>query len=109
LVFFAFVVDAFSRRVVGWQFAPHMRADLVLDALRMALHQRGPGADVELVCDRVWRTSSQLELAIVEWVAWFNNDRLHQALGDIPPIEFEDQYADTYVELSTLSNERKTN
>jgi transposase InsO family protein len=26
-----------------------MRTDLVLDALRMALHQRGPGADVELV------------------------------------------------------------
>src|SRR4051812_47807932 len=63
----------------------------------------------ELVCDRVWRTRSQLELAIVEWVAWFNNDRLHQALGDIPPAEFEDQYADTNVELSTLSNERKTN
>ncbi len=49
LVFFAFVIDAFSRRVVGWQFAAHMRTDLVLDALRMALHQRGPGADVELV------------------------------------------------------------
>jgi len=49
LVFFAFVIDAFSRRVVGWQFAAHMRTDLVLDALRMALHQRGSGADVELV------------------------------------------------------------
>ena len=49
VVFFAFVIDAFSRKVVGWQFAPHMRTDLVLDALRMALHQRGPGADVELV------------------------------------------------------------
>ncbi len=49
LVFFASVLDAFSRRVVGWQFAAHMRTDLVLDALRMALHQRGPGADVELV------------------------------------------------------------
>jgi transposase InsO family protein len=35
--------------VVGWQLAPHMRTDLVLDALRMALHQRGPGADVALV------------------------------------------------------------
>jgi hypothetical protein len=48
-VFFAFVVDAFSRKVVGWQLAAHMRADLVLDALRMALHQRKPGAQVELV------------------------------------------------------------
>ncbi len=36
-VFFSFVLDVFSRRVVGWQFASHMRTDLVLDALRMAL------------------------------------------------------------------------
>jgi len=49
LLFFAFVLDAFSRRVVGWQLASHMRSTLVLDALRMALHQREPGADVELV------------------------------------------------------------
>ena len=32
-----------------WQFASHMRTTLVLDALRMALHQRQPGADVALV------------------------------------------------------------
>jgi putative transposase len=49
LVFFSFVIDAFSRRIVGWQFAGHMRTDLVLDALRMALSRRDPGADVELV------------------------------------------------------------
>jgi putative transposase len=49
LVFFAFVIDAHSRKVVGWQLAPHMRTTLVLDALRMALWQRGPGADVALV------------------------------------------------------------
>jgi len=47
--FFAFVIDAFSRRVVGWQLASHMRTDLVLDALRMALGQRDQGADFELV------------------------------------------------------------
>jgi transposase InsO family protein len=49
LVFFSFVIDVFSRRVVGWQFASHMRTDLVLDALRMALTRRDPGADVELI------------------------------------------------------------
>jgi transposase InsO family protein len=48
-VFFAFVIDAYSRRIVGWQFAGHMRTTLVLDALRMALHQRHPGADVALI------------------------------------------------------------
>ena len=140
VVFFAFILDAWSRRVVGWQLASHMRATLVLDALRMALHWRGRGADVELVhhsdrgsqytsidyaqtladhrvlasvgsvgdaydnalaesfvdsfkteliADRVWRTRSQLELAIVEWIGWFNTSRLHSALGDRPPQEFE--------------------
>jgi len=49
VVFFAFVIDVYSRRIVGWQLAPHMRTTLVLDALRMALYRRGPGADVELV------------------------------------------------------------
>jgi transposase InsO family protein len=49
VVFFAFIIDAYSRRIVGWQLAGHMRTTLVLDALRMALHQRGGGADVELV------------------------------------------------------------
>jgi putative transposase len=49
LIFFAFVLDAYSRKVVGWQLAGHMRTTLVLDALRMALWHRGPGADVTLV------------------------------------------------------------
>jgi len=140
-VFFAFVIDVYSRMIVGWQFAEHMRTDLVLDALRMALHLRGPGADVqlvhhsdaggqyvsndysqalddhrvlasigsvgdaydnalaesfvdsfktELIRDRVWRTRSQLELAIVEYVAWFNTERLHTSLGGIPPAEYEE-------------------
>jgi putative transposase len=140
LVFFAFVIDAFSRKIVGWQLATHMRTDLVLDALKMALAQRGGGADVELIhhsdrgsqytsidygqtlddhgvlasvgsvgdaydnalaesfvdsfkteliTDRVWRTRSQLELAIVEYLGWFNNARLHESLGDIPPAEYE--------------------
>ena len=40
VVYFAFVIDVYSRRVVGWQLAGHMRTDLVLDALRMALGTR---------------------------------------------------------------------
>lgn len=140
VVFFSFVIDAYSRMVVGWQFASNMRTDLVLDALRMALTTRDPGADVELIhhsdagsqytsfdynqvlddhqvlasigtvgdaydnamaesfvdsfkteliADRVWQTRGQLELAIVSYVAWFNSQRLHSALGDIPPAEHE--------------------
>ena len=105
----------------------------MLDALRMALGTRAPGADValvhhsdrgsqytsidytqtladhgvlasvgsvgdaydnalaesfvdsfktELVADRVWRSRSQLELAVVEYIGWFNDAQLRQALGD---------------------------
>jgi putative transposase len=43
----------------------------------------------ELISDRVRRTRSQLELAIVEYLGWFNSARIHQALGDLPPAEFE--------------------
>jgi transposase InsO family protein len=49
VVFFSFVIDAYSRRIVGWQFASHMHATLVCDALRMALSRRHHGADVELI------------------------------------------------------------
>jgi putative transposase len=42
-VYLAAIQDAFSRRIVGWSMADHMRAELVLDALQMALHRRNPG------------------------------------------------------------------
>jgi len=45
----------------------------------------------ELISDRVWRTRAQLELAVVEYLGWFNHDRLHERLGDLPPAEFEAQ------------------
>jgi len=144
VVFFSFVIDVYSRKVVGWQFASHMRTTLVLDALRMALSTRhrvdevrlvhhsdrgsqyvsgdytqtltdhdvlasvGSTGDAydnsmaesfvdsfktELIADRVWRTRSQLELAIVEYISWFNDSRLHENLGDRPPREIEELYA----------------
>lgn len=143
VVYFAFVLDAYSRQLVGWQLAGHMRTDLVLDALKMALGTRRPGADVELVHhsdrgsqytsidysqtlvdhqvlasvgsvgdaydnalaesfvdsfktelikDRVWRTRSQLELAVVEYTGWYNHARLHESLGYLPPAEYEQQH-----------------
>jgi len=57
----------------------------------------------ELISDRVWRTRSQLELATVEWVGWFNTVRLHSSLGDIPPIEFEALHAPNPVDLSVAA------
>jgi putative transposase len=47
----------------------------------------------ELIADRVWRNHDQAELAIVEWVGWFNHRRLHSSLGDIPPVEYEQRHA----------------
>jgi len=47
----------------------------------------------ELIRDRAWRTRSQLEVAVVEYVAWFNNERLHTSLGGIPPAEHERHHA----------------
>ena len=144
VVFFSFVIDVFSRKVVGWQFVAHMRTTLVLDALRMALSTRervqevrlihhsdrgsqymagdytqtladhdvlasvGSTGDAydnsmaesfvdsfktELIADRVWRTRPQLELAIVEYISWFNDSRLHENLGDRTPREIEELYA----------------
>jgi putative transposase len=41
-LYLAVVVDAWSRRVVGWAMAAHLRTEFVLDALRMAVQQRRP-------------------------------------------------------------------
>jgi putative transposase len=43
-LYVAHVQDLFSRRIVGWAMAGHVRAELVLDALGMALARRQPGA-----------------------------------------------------------------
>ena len=44
-LYLSVVLDVFSRRVVGWSMANHLRTELVLDALEMAVQQRRP-ADV---------------------------------------------------------------
>ena len=43
-LYLAAVQDAFSRRIVGWSMANHMRSELVVDALRMAVARRRPEA-----------------------------------------------------------------
>ncbi len=41
-LYLAVVLDAWSRRIVGWAMATHLRTELVLDALNMAVAQRRP-------------------------------------------------------------------
>ncbi len=41
-LFLAIVLDVYSRRIIGWAMAPHLKTELVLDALNMAITQRRP-------------------------------------------------------------------
>lgn len=141
-VYVAFVIDVFSRGIVGWRVARTMRTDLVLDALEQALWarrntdglvhhsdrgsqylsiryserlaaagvapsvgRRGDSYDnalaetiiglykTELIRHRgPWRTIDMVEYATLEWVDWFNNRRLLEPIGDIPPAEREIEY-----------------
>lgn len=147
-VYAAFVLDVFSRMVVGWQVSTHMRTDLALDALDMGLWSRlRAGQDVaglthhsdrgvqyravrytELLAeaDAVasvgskgdsydnamaealnslfkaecirnpqmrpaggWKSVRDVEIAVAEYIDWFNHRRLHGEIGHVPPSEFE--------------------
>ena len=138
----AFVIDVFSRRIVGWRVSSSLKSDLALDALEQALHAR-PDADgvvhhsdrgsqytsiryterlaaagversvgsvgdsydnalaetinglykTEVIWRRgPWRTIDVVEYATLVWVDWFNNRRLLEPLGYVPPAEFEEAY-----------------
>ena len=138
-LYVSFVIDVFSRYVVGWRVSNSLRTELALDALEQALHARsvGPGlvhhsdrgvqylsiryterlkdagleSSVGSVGDSYdnalaesviglfktevirrqgpWRNIDELEFATLEWVDWFNNRRLLEPLGYVPPAEFE--------------------
>ena len=51
-LYLAFILDVYSRKVVGWSMASHLRTELVVDALEMALWRRRPGAGVIHHTDR---------------------------------------------------------
>jgi transposase InsO family protein/transposase-like protein len=51
-VYLAVIIDLFSRQVVGWSMQPHMKAELVTDALRMAWFRRRPQARVIVHSDK---------------------------------------------------------
>jgi putative transposase len=139
----AFIIDAFSRMIVGWRVATSLRAELALDALEMAIWARQGDLDslvhhsdrgVQYLAIRYterlaeagavasvgsrgdsfdnalaeavnglykaeligrhgpWRTASQVELATLAWVGWWNQRRLHGAIDNIPPAEHEAIY-----------------
>lgn len=141
-VYVAFVIDVFSRRIVGWRASGSLRSDLALDALDQALHDRETDAGLVHHSDRgvqyvairyterlaeagiersvgsrgdsydnalaetviglfktevirkdgPWRSLDDVEFATLEWVAWYNTQRLMEPLGYLPPAEYEEQY-----------------
>lgn len=143
MVYVAFVIDVFSRRIVGWRASATMRTDLVLDALEQALYARQPNdrlihhsdrgaqylairyterlAEAKLDAsvgsrgdsydnalaesliglfktevirrDGPWRDLDQVEYATLDWVGWFNTERLLEPLGYLPPAEYEAQHS----------------
>ncbi|XKH52866.1 IS3 family transposase [Citricoccus nitrophenolicus] len=158
-VYAAFVLDVFSRRIVGWQVATSLYTELALDALEMGIWSRTKdGADLtglvhhsdrgvqyrairyaerlaaedavasvgsrgdsydnamaealnslfkaELVRNKgPWRDIGHLEVALAEWVDWYNHRRLHGELGHVPPSEYEQQHASVNAGLlTTISN-----
>jgi putative transposase len=140
----AFVTDVFSRRIVGWNVAATLKADILpLQALDMAAWAAGGDLDglthhsdhgsnymAMVYTDRIvelgaipstgtvgdsydnalaeavnglyktelirrqgpWRTVEQVELATLEYVWWWNNQRLHGELDMRTPIEVETEY-----------------
>ena len=48
-LYLAVVIDLFSRQIVGWSVQPHMRRELVMDALRMAWFRRQPGKEARVI------------------------------------------------------------
>ena len=51
-----------------------------------------------------WKTVDDVELATLGWVHWYNNERLHGYLEDLPPAEFEAAYAARQADLSLVGN-----
>jgi transposase InsO family protein len=51
-LYLAVIIDLHSRRIIGWSLANHMRSELVIAALRQALHTRSPGAQTIFHSDR---------------------------------------------------------
>jgi len=52
-----------------------------------------------------WRDINHLEVAVAEWVDWYNHRRLHGELGHVPPVEYERLNAlPGQPELATISN-----
>lgn len=75
-LYLATVIDAHSRRVIGWAIDEHMRADLVEDALKMAITLRG-----ELPATVVFHTDRGTQYASAQIAAFATDNGLTRSMG----------------------------
>ena len=92
-MYFAFLIDVFSRMIVGWQLASHMRTDLVLDALRMALGTRQPGAHVQLVA----HTDQGSQYSAEDYTQVLDDHRVLASVGSIGDC-YDNALAESFVD-----------
>ena len=102
-VYLAVVLDAFSRRVVGWSLSRSLQTKLPLAALNLAITTRQPAPGLVHHSDRGSQYASddyvgrlenskmeELERNIEDFIErYYNQVRLHAALGYCSPVEFE--------------------
>ncbi len=65
-----------------WEIPRNALAETLIGLFKTeVIHRRGP-----------WRSFDAVEYATLEWVDWFNNRRLLEPIGNIPPAEAEANY-----------------
>ena len=85
-LYLATVLDVFSRRVVGWAMATHLRTELVVEALEMAVEQRRPEAVVHHCIG-----NSAVRLVITRRWSYRGVSDVHRGLSLPTPCETNDQ------------------
>ncbi|QFZ24756.1 hypothetical protein EKG83_38055 [Saccharothrix syringae] len=48
-----------------------------------------------------WKNATGVTLAMMEWVAWYNSERLHSFCGNSPSVEYEEKFHRTAVDTGT--------
>ena len=95
-LYLSFVLDTYSRRVVGWSMANHLKTDLVLDALNMAIYTRRPSPGLIHHSDRGSQYTS------VEFGSRLKEAGLLPSMGSVADA-YDNSMAESFV--STLKRE----
>lgn len=93
-VYVAFVIDDYTRRIVGWRVSTNLRTDLALDALEQAIHDRGPNEDTGLT-HHSDRGGQYLAIRYTERLAEAGIEPSVGSLGD----SFDNALAETVIGL----------